>query len=93
MLRAGVMEDGAVTRSDAGTPQGGVLSPCLCNVYLHRLDRQWTERGTGVLVRFADDLLAICHNRQEAERRSGGASAILAELGLSSSRPRRGSCT
>jgi RNA-directed DNA polymerase len=35
MLRAGVMEDGSVTRSDAGTPQGGVISPCLCNVYLH----------------------------------------------------------
>ena len=45
MLRAGVMEDRAVKRSDAGTPQGGVISPCLCNVYLHRLDRQWTERG------------------------------------------------
>src|SRR5437899_844037 len=38
MLRAGVMEDRAVKRSDAGTPQGGVISPCLCNVYLHRLD-------------------------------------------------------
>ena len=35
MLRAGVMGDRAVTRSDAGTPQGGVISPCLCNVYLH----------------------------------------------------------
>ena len=58
MLRAGVMKDGAVTRSDAGTPQGGVLSPCLANVYLHRLDRQWADRGTGVLVRYADDLLA-----------------------------------
>jgi RNA-directed DNA polymerase len=55
MLRAGVMEDGSVTRRDAGTPQGGVISPCLCNVYLHRLDRQWTERGAGVLVRYADD--------------------------------------
>jgi len=55
MLRAGVMTDGAVTRSTAGTPQGGVLSPCLANVYLHRLDRQWTDRGTGVLVRYADD--------------------------------------
>ena len=55
MLRAGVMEDGSVTRSDTGTPQGGVISPCLCNVYLHRLDRQWAERGTGELVRFADD--------------------------------------
>jgi hypothetical protein len=55
MLRAGVMEAGAVRRDETGTPQGGVISPCLCNVYLHRLDRQWTERGTGVLVRFADD--------------------------------------
>jgi RNA-directed DNA polymerase len=55
MLRAGVMEDRAVTRGVTGTPQGGVISPCLCNVYLHRLDRQWAERGTGVLVRFADD--------------------------------------
>jgi RNA-directed DNA polymerase len=55
MLRAGVMEAQAVRRSGAGTPQGGVISPCLCNVYLHRLDRQWTERGHGVLVRYADD--------------------------------------
>jgi RNA-directed DNA polymerase len=55
MLRAGVMEDRAIRRSGAGTPQGGVISPCLCNVYLHRLDRQWAERGIGVLVRYADD--------------------------------------
>jgi group II intron reverse transcriptase/maturase len=55
MLRAGVMTDGAVTRNDTATPQGGVLSPCLANVYLHRLDRQWEDRGTGVLVRYADD--------------------------------------
>jgi retron-type reverse transcriptase len=54
MLRAGVMMDGAVTRNDTGTPQGGVLSPCLANVYLHRLDREWADRGTGVLVRYAD---------------------------------------
>src|SRR5688572_13923960 len=57
MLRAGVMQDRAIRRSDAGTPQGGVISPCLCNVYLHRLDRQWAERGTGVLVRYADDIV------------------------------------
>jgi RNA-directed DNA polymerase len=82
MLRAGVMRDGAVARSTAGTPQGGVLSPCLANIYLHRLDRQWAERGCGVLVRYADDLLAMCHSRQEAERALAALTAILAELGL-----------
>ncbi|HEX2299179.1 MAG TPA: group II intron reverse transcriptase/maturase [Pseudonocardiaceae bacterium] len=82
MLRAGVMQDGAVTRSPAGTPQGGVLSPCLANVYLHRLDRQWAARGPGVLVRYADDLLAMCHSRREAERALAALAAILAELGL-----------
>jgi RNA-directed DNA polymerase len=82
MLRAGVMQGDAVTRSGAGTPQGGVLSPCLANVYLHRLDRQWTDRGTGVLVRYADDLLAMCHSRREAEKALAALSAILAELGL-----------
>src|SRR4029450_4927870 len=55
MLRAGVMQDGAVHRDVTGTPQGGVPSPVLANVYLHRLDRQWAKRGTGVLVRYADD--------------------------------------
>jgi group II intron reverse transcriptase/maturase len=82
MLRAGVMQDGAVSRSAAGTPQGGVLSPCLANVYLHRLDRQWADRGCGVLVRYADDLLAMCRTRQEAERALEALTAILAELGL-----------
>src|SRR3954464_2060327 len=82
MLRAGVMEDGAVTRIVAGTPQGGVISPCLCNVYLHRLDRQWTERGRGVLVRYADDLLALCRTRAEAEAALAALRVLLAELGL-----------
>lgn len=82
MLRAGVMQDGAVRRSVAGTPQGGVISPCLCNVYLHRLDRQWQTRGHGVLVRYADDLLAICTTEQEAESAIEALTVILAELGL-----------
>jgi RNA-directed DNA polymerase len=82
MLRAGVMEDRAVRRSDAGTPQGGVISPCLCNVYLHRLDRQWAERGHGVLVRYADDVVVMCRSRAEAERALAALRAILSELGL-----------
>ena len=82
MLRAGVMEDRAIRRSDAGTPQGGVISPCLCNVYLHRLDRQWAERGSGVLVRYADDLVVMCRTRAEAERALAALRTILSELGL-----------
>jgi len=54
MLRAGVMEGGQVRRPDTGAAQGGVISPVMCNVYLHRLDRGWDDGG-GVLVRFADD--------------------------------------
>jgi RNA-directed DNA polymerase len=82
LLRAGVMQDGALRRSVSGTPQGGVISPVLCNVYLHRLDRQWTERGCGVLVRYADDLVAVCRTRAEAEAALAALRQILAELEL-----------
>jgi group II intron reverse transcriptase/maturase len=82
MLRAGVMEDGALHRDVSGTPQGGVVSPVLCNVYLHGLDRQWAERGNGVLVRFADDLVVMCHSKREAEDALRALTAILAEMGL-----------
>jgi retron-type reverse transcriptase len=49
MLSAGVMDTGVVHRADTGTPQGGVVSPLLCNVYLNRLDRSWKTRGVGKL--------------------------------------------
>jgi group II intron reverse transcriptase/maturase len=55
ILRAGVMEDGIVRHPVSGTPQGGVISPLLANIYLHQVDVAWTERGKGVLVRYADD--------------------------------------
>ncbi|MCA1677444.1 MAG: hypothetical protein LC777_00060, partial [Actinobacteria bacterium] len=45
---------------------GAVVSPLLANVYLHRLDRQWQTRGTGVLVRYADDLVVMCKTKREA---------------------------
>jgi RNA-directed DNA polymerase len=83
MLRAGVMEHGTVRRRDAGTPQGGVISPLLANVYLHRLDRGWPTRGLGgVLVRYADDVVVMCRSRREAEDALSALTAILADLGL-----------
>jgi RNA-directed DNA polymerase len=46
-LRAGVLDAGVVSETVSGTPQGGVISPLLANIYLHAFDRAWTERGTG----------------------------------------------
>ena len=82
MLRSGVMEDAVVRHTVTGTPQGGVVSPLLCNVYLDRLDRAWEIQGRGVLVRYADDLVAICCSRIEAEQALAQLRSILAELGL-----------
>jgi RNA-directed DNA polymerase len=82
MLRAGVMETGVVRHPVTGTPQGGVISPLLCNVYLHRLDRQWNQRAHGVLVRFADDLLVMCVTREQAEAALARLRDLLDELGL-----------
>jgi RNA-directed DNA polymerase len=50
-LHAGMLQDGAVRRPVTGTPQGGVLSPVLCNVYLHRLDWAWRVRDAGAVCR------------------------------------------
>jgi RNA-directed DNA polymerase len=82
LLRAGVMDEGAVRRSVSGTPQGGVVSPLLCNVYLHRLDRSWRTRGVGVLVRYADDLVVMCGTETEAHRALAALRTLLSELGL-----------
>jgi RNA-directed DNA polymerase len=81
MLRAGVMEDGQLRRPATGTPQGGVVSPVLCNVYLHRLDRAWDEQD-GVLVRYADDAIVMCWSRSQAERALECLTGLLAGLGL-----------
>ncbi len=82
MLRVGVMEDGVVRGAVSGTPQGGVISPLLCNVYLHRLDRAWQARLHGRLVRYADDLVVMCASRQQAEGALAALTAMLAEIGL-----------
>ena len=82
MLRAGVMEHGSITTRAAGTPQGGVISPLLANVYLHRLDRQWQTTGGGVLARYADDLVVMCKNQREAVHALEALTAILTNMGL-----------
>jgi len=81
-LDAGVMEDGVIRETVAGTPQGGVISPLLANIYLHVLDRTWTERGVGTLVRYADDAVVTCRSREEAEAALGLVGEVLAGLGL-----------
>jgi len=83
-LGAGVMEDGRETTTLSGTPQGGVISPLLSNIYLGFLDDVWSKRcaDLGVLVRYADDFVVMCktaNDCREAERRMR---KILAELKL-----------
>jgi group II intron reverse transcriptase/maturase len=82
ILRAEVMDDGSVRRPVTGAAQGGVISPLLANVYLHRIDRMWSAREHGVLMRFADDLLVMCRSREQAEAALQQLRILLAELGL-----------
>jgi len=68
-LEAGVLENGMVNASKSGSPQGGVISPLLANIYLHVLDMLWAERYSllGKLVRYADDFVIICRTKHDAE--------------------------
>jgi RNA-directed DNA polymerase len=76
------MEAGSLRRSATGAAQGGVISPLLANVYLHRLDRSWSTGEHGVLVRYADDALVMCTTREQAEAALARLTALLAGLGL-----------
>jgi RNA-directed DNA polymerase len=74
-LNAGVLEEGAVTHPDAGTPQGGVISPLLANIYLHEVLDVWFERvvkprlrGRAFLCRYADDFVVLFQYREDARR-------------------------
>jgi RNA-directed DNA polymerase len=81
-LRAGVLDHGVVSETVTGTPQGGVISPLLANIYLHAFDRAWAEQGTGELVRYADDFVVLCRSGGQAEQAQRKAAALLGELGL-----------
>jgi len=74
-LHAGIMEEGRLHYSEAGTPQGGVVSPLLSNVYLHEVFDQWFAtvvrermKGRVFAVRYADDLVIGFTHREDAER-------------------------
>lgn len=74
-LAAGVMDEGRLWHPDAGTPQGGVLSPLLANVYLHEVLDKWFERvvkprlrGDAVLIRYADDFVVVFSREDDARR-------------------------
>ncbi|MBI4474642.1 MAG: RNA-directed DNA polymerase (Reverse transcriptase) [Acidobacteria bacterium] len=82
-LKTGVLESGAVSYPEAGTPQGGVLSPLLANLYLHEVDVEWQGRGPRVrLVRYADDLVLLCVTETEARNEQLRLETVVNGLGL-----------
>jgi group II intron reverse transcriptase/maturase len=83
-LEAGVMEDGTVYDTLTGTPQGGVISPLLSNIYLHALDERWTRESSelGMLVRYADDFVVMCDTAEACEEAERRIQEILTDLGL-----------
>ena len=94
-LRSGVLDQGHLTPTERGSPQGGVISPLLMNVALHGMEQAAGVRylttganagsvrpGSPVVIRYADDLLAFCHSRQEAEQVKARLAGWLAPRGL-----------
>ena len=94
-LEAGVIEDGGFLATEEGAPQGGVISPLLMNVALHGMEAAAGVRyhttgtragktipGCPVVIRYADDLLAICHSREQAEQVKARLADWLAPRGL-----------
>lgn len=95
-LKAGVIDKGRFAPTEEGTPQGGVISPLLLNVALHGMEHAAgvryrnsarsdaeTVRGAPVLVRYADDYVAMCHSREQAEEVKQRLAAWLTPRGLS----------
>ncbi len=83
-LKAGVMEEGVVHKTLAGTPQGGVISPLLANVYLNAFDHEWQQSGSqlGQLVRYADDFVILCRTESQAKEARRRAEEIMSRLSL-----------
>jgi len=83
-LEAGVMEEGREVAMLSGTPQGGVISPLLSNIYLSYLDERWERqcKQLGVLVRYADDFVVLCRTRKDCEEAERRVRIILERLRL-----------
>lgn len=83
-LKAGVMENGELTGSELGSPQGGVISPLLANIYLHYFDCKWEYhyKHLGKLIRYCDDFVIICRTKKEAEHALQAVKSIMKRLEL-----------
>lgn len=88
-VNAGVLEDGAIQRSSKGTPQGGVVSPLLANIYLHEaIDKWWVTdvlprmRGRAFMIRYADDFVMVFDTNEDALRVQQALPNRLARFGL-----------
>ena len=83
-LQAGVLEDGKINQPKAGTPQGGVISPLLSNIYLHVLDKVWAKHCAhlGTLVRYADDFVVMSESQEDCEEAQRRIEHVLGRLGL-----------
>ncbi len=84
MLKAGVLEEGVVSSTDQGVPQGGVISPMLANVALNELDKFWEDhcRYLGQLIRYADDFVILCRRERDAREALERVGEVLTRLGL-----------
>lgn len=84
-LKAGVMEDGQRHDTEMGSPQGGVISPLLANIYLNYLDTVWEKKCShvGTLVRYADDLVILCEHKSQALEAIQVLKAVFKKLELS----------
>ena len=88
-MNAGVLEEGNLSYPDSGTPQGGVISPMLANIYLHEVLDKWFEqevkprvKAGAWLCRYADDLVIVCRREEDARRVMEALTKRLGRYGL-----------
>ncbi len=83
-LKSGVMKKGSIEISNIGSPQGGVISPLLANIYLDYLDSKWEKhyRHLGILIRYADDFVIVCKNYKDVSHSYSAIKIIISRLEL-----------